>query len=62
MPESQRKGSQMRCLQMTSGDRSAVAAALLLGWDARQARGTDMNDDGIPDTAQPTIAEAGDRD
>ena len=28
MPESQRKGSQMRCLQMTSGDRSAVAAAL----------------------------------
>jgi len=41
---------------------SAVAAALLLGWDARRARGTDMNDDGIPDTAQPTIAEAGDRD
>ncbi len=41
---------------------SAVAAALLLGWDARQARGTDMNDDGIPDTTQPTIAEAGDRD
>ena len=39
---------------------SAVAAALLLVWDSRRARGTDMNEDGIPDSPQPTIAEADD--
>jgi NhaA family Na+:H+ antiporter len=41
---------------------SAVAAAVLLRWDSREARAADMNQDGVTDAPQPTIGEATSRD
>ena len=40
---------------------SAAAAAVLLRWDSRKARSADMNEEGVPDSPQPTVGDVADR-
>ena len=38
---------------------AAVLGAILLRWDAHKARGSDMNEDGVPDAAPGSIGDEG---